>query len=232
MGLLHPSQLAVEERFLKMNAPQILRQYHHHLDKVEARAAVFTEMQSYWSIPIKETGIVAGLVVSKGKNLVVFNLTCNTQETIQSSEHLIWIKKREEWDEGSWLTWHSTDKKAPCECTKLAFLTLKAIGGSVSFKNGKVLIKNRVNSWPLSYNYSTCNSLQLQALFLTQCILMLARCPELLKHVKIGNIQNLWQHLHVSACWTGSVWNVTRILDFYEFFFCPFLRKGEVAYRV
>jgi hypothetical protein len=89
MDLLHPSQLSVEERFLKMNAPQILRQYHHHLDRVEARAAVFTELQSYWSIPIKETGVVAGLVVSKGRYLVVFNLTCNKQDMLQSSEHLI-----------------------------------------------------------------------------------------------------------------------------------------------
>jgi len=42
MGLLHPSQLAVEERFLKMNAPQILRQYHHHLDRVEDRDFMFS----------------------------------------------------------------------------------------------------------------------------------------------------------------------------------------------
>ncbi|GFG34443.1 hypothetical protein Cfor_05032 [Coptotermes formosanus] len=70
MGLLHPTQLAVEERFLRMDAPQILRQYHHHLDRVEARAAVFTEMQSYWSIPIKESGVVGGLVVSKLSDLL------------------------------------------------------------------------------------------------------------------------------------------------------------------
>jgi len=96
MGLLHPSQLAVEERFLKMNAPQILRQYHHHLDRVEARATVFTEMQSYWSIPIKESGVVAGLVVSKGRYLVVWNLTCNKQEMLQSSEPLISVERRKE----------------------------------------------------------------------------------------------------------------------------------------
>jgi hypothetical protein len=89
VGLLHPSQLAVEERYLKRSAPQILRQYHHHLDRVEARAAVFTELQSYWSIPIKESGVVAGLAVSKGTYLVVLNLSCNKQEMLQSSEHLI-----------------------------------------------------------------------------------------------------------------------------------------------
>lgn len=68
MHSLQPVQLAVEERFLKMKAPQILRQYHHPLDRIDARSAVFSEMQSYWSIPIKETSIVAGLTVSKGKH--------------------------------------------------------------------------------------------------------------------------------------------------------------------
>jgi hypothetical protein len=70
---LNTSQLAVEERFLKMKDPQILRQYHHPLDRVEARAAVFSEMQSYWSIPVKETAIVAGLTVSKGKYHMFLN---------------------------------------------------------------------------------------------------------------------------------------------------------------
>ena len=54
--------------------------------------------------------------------------------------------------------------------------------------------------WLTQRGYHTsklCNSLQLQAFFLTQCILMLARCPEILKHVKTGNIQNL---LAASAC--------------------------------
>lgn len=63
---LRPTQLAVEERFLKMKEAQVLRQNHHPLDKVEARAAVFSEMQSYWSIPVKETSVVAGLAVNKG----------------------------------------------------------------------------------------------------------------------------------------------------------------------
>jgi hypothetical protein len=85
MGSLHRTQLAVEERFLKVNAPQILRQYSHRLDRVEARAAVFSEMQSYWSIPIKETGVVSGLVVSKGMYLIVWHLTCDTEEILQSS---------------------------------------------------------------------------------------------------------------------------------------------------
>ncbi|XP_021936474.1 von Willebrand factor A domain-containing protein 8 isoform X2 [Zootermopsis nevadensis] len=66
MHSLPPTQLAVEERFLKMKEAHILKQNNHPLDKVEARAAVFSEMQSYWSIPIKETAFVVGLAVSKG----------------------------------------------------------------------------------------------------------------------------------------------------------------------
>lgn len=65
-----PVQLSVEERFLKMKDPRVLRQYYHPLDRVEARAAVFSELQSYWSVPVKETSVVAGLTVSKGDNLL------------------------------------------------------------------------------------------------------------------------------------------------------------------
>ncbi|PSN51375.1 von Willebrand factor A domain-containing protein 8, partial [Blattella germanica] len=54
-----PMQLAVEERFLKISEPRVLRQYHHPLDRVEARAASFSELQSYWTIPLRETAIVA-----------------------------------------------------------------------------------------------------------------------------------------------------------------------------
>jgi hypothetical protein len=63
----HPTQLAVEESFLKVTENHILTQKDHPLDKVEARADVFSEMQSYWSIPIKETAALVGLAVSKGK---------------------------------------------------------------------------------------------------------------------------------------------------------------------
>ncbi|XP_069677328.1 von Willebrand factor A domain-containing protein 8 isoform X2 [Periplaneta americana] len=67
-----PEQLAIEERFLKAKDPRVLRQYHHPLDRVEARAAVFSELQSYWSVPLRETAIVAGLGVSKttGKDML------------------------------------------------------------------------------------------------------------------------------------------------------------------
>ncbi|KAJ9594055.1 hypothetical protein L9F63_014532, partial [Diploptera punctata] len=65
-----PVQLSIEERFLKMKNSRFLRQYYHPLDRVEARAAVFSELQSYWSIPLKETAVVAGLTVSKGSNLL------------------------------------------------------------------------------------------------------------------------------------------------------------------
>jgi hypothetical protein len=81
-------QLAVEERFLKMKDPQILRQYHHPLDRVEARAAVFSEMQSYWSIPIKETAIVAGLTVSKSKYHNFMNCNNNNERCFSVPEGL------------------------------------------------------------------------------------------------------------------------------------------------
>jgi hypothetical protein len=93
---LKPLQLAVEERFLKMKDPQILRQYHHPLDRVEARAAVFSEMQSYWSIPIKETAIVAGLTVSKGKYHDILNCSNNNERCFNVSEGLSCIGRREE----------------------------------------------------------------------------------------------------------------------------------------
>lgn len=85
MQSLHPIQLAVEERFLKMKEAHILRQNHHPLDKIEARAAVFSEMQSYWSIPVKETAIVVGLAVSKGKYPLFLNLKDNKVEVLQCS---------------------------------------------------------------------------------------------------------------------------------------------------
>jgi hypothetical protein len=96
MQSLKPAQLAVEERFLKMKDPQILRQYRHPLDRVEARAAVFSEMQSYWSIPMKETAIVAGLTVSKGKYHIFLNWNNNNERCFRVPEGLNCIGRREE----------------------------------------------------------------------------------------------------------------------------------------
>ncbi|KAK7868613.1 hypothetical protein R5R35_008422 [Gryllus longicercus] len=60
-----PTILPVEERFLRTKTPITLRKYQHPLDLTEARGSVFSEMQSYWVVPVGETGIVAGLAVSK-----------------------------------------------------------------------------------------------------------------------------------------------------------------------
>ena len=38
----------------------------HILDKVEARSSCFTELQSYWTIPMGDTGVVSALAVTKG----------------------------------------------------------------------------------------------------------------------------------------------------------------------
>lgn len=93
---LKSPQLAVEERFLKMKDSKILRQYHHPLDRVEARAAVFSEMQSYWSIPIKETAIVAGLTVSKGRYHNFLDCNNNNERYFSVPEGLSCIGSREE----------------------------------------------------------------------------------------------------------------------------------------
>nr|CAD7437743.1 unnamed protein product [Timema bartmani] len=43
----------------------LAKEYQHNLDRVEARATSFSEMQSYWSVPFHENSIIAGLTVSK-----------------------------------------------------------------------------------------------------------------------------------------------------------------------
>ena len=58
--------LPVQERYVKLKSPISLKQNVLPLDRVEARSALFTELQSYWTIPINETGVVAALSVLKG----------------------------------------------------------------------------------------------------------------------------------------------------------------------
>lgn len=60
-------KLLVEERFLKSKGPIQPLKREHPMDQVEARASVFSEMQCYWSLPIPQTSVIAGLAVSKGK---------------------------------------------------------------------------------------------------------------------------------------------------------------------
>lgn len=58
----------VHERFVKLKTIANQKKLLHILDKVEARSAWFTEMLSYWTIPINNTGIVSALAVTKGFN--------------------------------------------------------------------------------------------------------------------------------------------------------------------
>lgn len=36
------------------------------LDRIEARSALFTELQSYWTVPLNNISVVAGLAITKG----------------------------------------------------------------------------------------------------------------------------------------------------------------------
>nr|CAD7429314.1 unnamed protein product [Timema monikensis] len=60
-----PTQVRVEQRYSRPKPAVALRRYQHNLDRVEARATSFSEMQSYWSVPFHENSIIAGLTVSK-----------------------------------------------------------------------------------------------------------------------------------------------------------------------
>nr|CAD7453760.1 unnamed protein product [Timema tahoe] len=65
-----PTLVPVEQRYLRPKPAVTLRRYQHNLDRVEARATSFSEMQSYWSVPFHENSIIAGLTVSKIKHIV------------------------------------------------------------------------------------------------------------------------------------------------------------------
>lgn len=36
------------------------------LDRIEARSALFTELQSYWTVPLNNISVVVGLAITKG----------------------------------------------------------------------------------------------------------------------------------------------------------------------
>ncbi|XP_012262209.2 von Willebrand factor A domain-containing protein 8 [Athalia rosae] len=61
-----PEILGVQERFVKLKVPSFPIRRQHLLDRTEARSGWFTELQSYWTIPMSDTGTVAGLAVSPG----------------------------------------------------------------------------------------------------------------------------------------------------------------------
>ncbi|XP_049790817.1 von Willebrand factor A domain-containing protein 8 [Schistocerca nitens] len=58
-------QVSVEEHFVKTGRPSRVATRTYPLDVVQARGAVFAELQSYWALPLEETSIVAGLTVTK-----------------------------------------------------------------------------------------------------------------------------------------------------------------------
>lgn len=58
--------LRVQEKYIKLKPPISLTQKMLRLDRVEARSALFTELQSYWTVPISDVGVVAALSVVKG----------------------------------------------------------------------------------------------------------------------------------------------------------------------
>ncbi|XP_053996012.1 von Willebrand factor A domain-containing protein 8 isoform X1 [Hylaeus anthracinus] len=60
--------LHVQERYIKLKSPTSLKQNVLPLDRVEARSALFTELQNYWNVPVDENGVVASLTVAKGAN--------------------------------------------------------------------------------------------------------------------------------------------------------------------
>lgn len=60
--------IPVQERFIKNKLVSKPEERLHVLDKVEARSAWFTELQSYWTIPMGDTGVVSALAVTKGIN--------------------------------------------------------------------------------------------------------------------------------------------------------------------
>ncbi|XP_023290706.1 von Willebrand factor A domain-containing protein 8 [Orussus abietinus] len=61
-----PITVPVQERFIKLKSPKHSKSRTHVLDRVEARSSMFTELQNYWTIPIKEMSAVVDLLVTKG----------------------------------------------------------------------------------------------------------------------------------------------------------------------
>lgn len=58
--------ISAQERYVKLKSPIFPVQNDRTLDRVEARSAWFTELQSYWTIPISENSTVTALAVANG----------------------------------------------------------------------------------------------------------------------------------------------------------------------
>lgn len=52
---------------MKLRAPHYPARENRAIDRVEARSAWFTELQSYWTVPISDSGSVGAITVSKGE---------------------------------------------------------------------------------------------------------------------------------------------------------------------
>ena len=61
------TSLPYEERFLKPKRAVTVSHEYFDLDRVEARSTFFSEMQSYWNMPLNEMTIISALAVTKGK---------------------------------------------------------------------------------------------------------------------------------------------------------------------
>jgi len=92
--------IPVQERNVKLKSPTFPAQNDRTLDRVEARSAWFTEMQSYWTLPISENSTVTALTVANGNKgdgmddqihvlttnpLSVFSMTPNSEEVRETS---------------------------------------------------------------------------------------------------------------------------------------------------
>ncbi|XP_071450278.1 von Willebrand factor A domain-containing protein 8 [Hetaerina americana] len=65
---LNKHELVLQENFFKLKDLNSVTPQVHLLDKTEARSAFFSELQSYWTLPMKESNIISALAVDKDKS--------------------------------------------------------------------------------------------------------------------------------------------------------------------
>lgn len=58
--------IPVQEKYIKLKKAHFPAQRTHVLDKIEARSQWFTELESYWTLPLSESSIVSALSVLPG----------------------------------------------------------------------------------------------------------------------------------------------------------------------
>lgn len=84
------TSLGVEERFLKTKSAGPVHHETFTIDRVEARSSFFSEMQSYWNMPMNEMTIVSALAVTKGPNFaedLIHVATVNPQSVVTMSPY-------------------------------------------------------------------------------------------------------------------------------------------------